>query len=196
MDSSLPFEMKSAFMVCAALGGLVLLVQMVMLVFGHGGDTDFDHDAEVDLDHDDGSLGLLSIRAIAGFLAFFGLTGLYGEAEGWNPPLTLGAAVIAGFVTMYGVAWLMKQFKKLSSEGNLDPRNAVGKDALVYLRIPGERSGRGKITVLVQGRSLQFEAITSGSALPTGAPVRVKSLVSDGLFEVVAAGESAASSPA
>lgn len=177
------WDMETAYMVSAGVGGAVLLLQMVLLVFGGDAEGDYDH-AEAGMDSDDGSVGLLSVRTIASFLAFFGLTGWYGVEENWPAGIAAFAALAAGASMMFVVAWLMAQLYRLNSDGNLNLDNAVGKSATVYLKIPGERSGQGKITVSVQGRSMQFSALTSGPEIPTGAEVRVLRRTSEIVFEV------------
>jgi len=86
---------------------------------------------------------------------------------------------------MVFIAFLMRMFTRMHSEGNLDPRKAVGRTARVYLRIPGGRAGKGKITLSIQGRSAEFDAVTSGAELPSGGACRVVGMVTDDTFEVV-----------
>jgi hypothetical protein len=43
----------------------------------------------------------------------------------------------------------------------------------VYLTIPAERSGIGKVHVTVQERLIECPAITTHAAIPTGTPVLV-----------------------
>lgn len=176
------WNMETVYQISAGLGGAVLLLQMLLLLFGGGAD-DFDA-SEADLDSDDGSVGLLSIRAIASFMAFFGLTGWYGVVEDWNGTVTVFSAFGVGAAMMFAVAWLMIQLRKLYSDGNLNTENAVGKTAVVYLRIPGEKSGLGKITVAMQGRTIELRAQTAGPEIATGQMVKVLSRASGDVFEV------------
>jgi hypothetical protein len=130
-------------------------------------------------------MSLLSVRAIAAFLAFFGLTGWAGVKAGWDTLPTLAAAVGAGFVMLFAVAWLFSLQKKLAAQGNLEPARAVGQTARVYLRIPPENSGKGKIHVVVQGRTAEFAASTKAARqLETGSEVRVVRQVTADTFEV------------
>jgi hypothetical protein len=176
------WNMETVYQISAGIGGAVLLLQMLLLLFAGGAD-DFEG-AEVDLDHDDGSVGLLSTRAIASFLAFFGLTGWYGVVEDWSASITVFTAFAAGASMMFIVAWLMAQLRKLYSEGNLKSENAIGKSAIVYLKVPGEHSGLGKITVTVQGRTAEYQAQTAGPEIPTGHVVHVVGRASNDVFEV------------
>ncbi len=174
-------QARTTYMACAAVGGLILGLQMLLMLMG----GDVDGDTDVDGDHGDG-LGFLSIRSMAAFLTFFGLTGLLGLDEGWSGAFTVTVALGMGLTSMLLVAWVMATFARLGSEGNVDPANAVGQNARVYLRIPGENQGRGKITVSIQGRTQEFEATTSGPEIPTGAQVRVLRQTSPNIFEVEA----------
>lgn len=161
------------FKACAAAGGLALLLQLVMLLFG----GDIDHDA-APADHMDGAFGLLSVRAISGFVAFFGLAGWYGISRGWSAPASTLAALVAGGAAMGLASSLVLLQRRLQAEGNVDPKNAVGETARVYLRIPPRRTGTGRITMKLQGRSVEFLALTDGDEIPTGTSVVVVSLVS------------------
>jgi hypothetical protein len=179
---ALEWSMTTLYMACAAGGGVVLLLQTLLLLFGVGIDADVDFDDPGD---GDGSFGVLSIRAVAAFFTFFGLAGWGGTAAGWGQAKTLLVAVGAGLAIMLLVAWLMHAQSKLQSKGNVDPENAIGKTARVYLRIPGHDQGHGKITVSVQSRSIELNAFTQGEALPTGATVRIVRMTTPDSFEVV-----------
>ena len=166
----------------AVLGGAILGLQSVLLLFGGG-------DADGEAGHGDASdgFGFLSIRTVASFLTFFGLMGLYGHSSGWGVGATAGAATLAGLAMMLFVAWLFSLQRNLAQEGTIDPSLAIGLPAKVYLRVPGERSGQGKVTVAIQGRTVEFAAITSGAALPTGADARIVRQVDPNTFEIEAA---------
>lgn len=177
------FHIRSIYMGCAIIGGAIMSLQMILLLFG--GDVDADTDVDDIGDHADG-FGFLSIRSMAGFLTFFGLSGLWGIAEGWGAGPVAGLSLGAGLAMMLFVAWVMSMLQKLTSQGNLNPQNAVGQNANVYLKIPGQNSGKGKITVSIQSRSQEFEAVTGGPELATGSEVRVLRMTTPNTFEVEA----------
>ena len=74
------------------------------------------------------------------------------------------------YASVFLVGFLMASLGKLQSAGNLDLQNAVGRPGKVYLRIPASRAGHGKVTVEVQGRSIEVEAVTPGAAPPPRIP--------------------------
>jgi len=171
------------FQICAGIGSGVLVIQLLLQLVVGGDVEDFDVDGG-DLDVGDSDFQWLSLRTISSFLAIFGLVGWWGTAEEWGNPRTLGIASSAGFATMLVVAYLLSLQKKLHSQGNVKAENVVGLAARVYLKIPAEREGMGKITVLVQDRSMEYGALTAGAELPTGAQVRVVRMISANTFEV------------
>ncbi len=70
------------------------------------------------------------------------------------------------------MAVFFKAALKLQSSGNLDMRNALGKTATVYIPIPANRSGKGKVTLIVQERFVEMEAVTDfDKPLKTGTEV-------------------------
>jgi hypothetical protein len=107
-----------------------------------------------------------------------------GTNNGWGPTTTIFAAIAAGLALMVLVGWMMRMQSKLQSKGNLDPSNALGQSARVYLRIPGKNAGFGKITVKVQGRTAEFNAFTHGDELATGALVKITRMRTPDTFEV------------
>ncbi len=182
------WTMELTYMACAAAGGTVLVLQTALMLFGvgDGHDVDLHHDVGADGhgDHPDGYFSLFSVRAIASFFTFFGLTGWMGTNNGWGPTTTVFGAVGAGLALMVLVAWMMRLQSKLQSKGNMDSANALGQSARVYLRIPAKNTGFGKVTVKIQGRSAELNAFTMGPELPTGALVKITRMRTPDTFEV------------
>lgn len=187
--------LPDVYLVCALVGGTILVLQTIMMLVGIGGEHDVGHDLGGDAGdlagHDVGHVGdelsflkWLSLKTIVSSLTFFGLAGMAAGKAGWSPWAGLGVAIAAGTASVLVIAFLMASLWKLQSRGNLDLKNAVGHTARVYLRIPGSRRGAGKITVEVQGRSVEAAASTNGPEIPTGEQVRILGLVADDTFDV------------
>lgn len=177
------WSLETVYFACAVVGGAVLVLQTLLLLFGFDGDVDGDVDGGDAGGHGEG-FSFLSLRAIASFLAFFGLAGWGGTEAGWSTGVTMAVAMGSGLVMLFAVVWVLSLFRRAHAQGNIDPANAIGLPAKVYLKIPGKHAGKGKITVSVQGRSVEFQAVTSGKELPTGAEVRVLRQTTPNTFEV------------
>ena len=186
------FSQELVYLTCAVLGGSVLVLQTLAMLFGFGGLDDLDGLDATDgfeLEGSDGAFGFLSVRGLSAFLTFFGLAGWGGVSAGWPSWLTGLVALLSGFLIMALVGWIFSLQKHLYSEGNLKPERIVGQTGQVYLRIPPNASGKGKITVSIQDRSEQFEASTPtdyDKELPTGCEVRITRMIAPGSFEVEA----------
>lgn len=176
--------MEQVYFFSAVIGGAFLVVQTLLLMFsGMGGNVDVDPTDVTDtagLEHAADAQAtffkVLSLKTLVAFVTFFGLTGLGGLSAGWSHAATLVAAIAAGLAAVWIVAWLMAAMHKLQASGNLNLKNAIGKQAKVYLRVPGHRQGTGRVMLTVQGRVVECKAITAGAEIATGLPVVVVDL--------------------
>jgi hypothetical protein len=133
---------------------------------------------------------MISFRTVVAAMAFFGLAGLAAEAAELPTGTQLLVAAAVGLAGMYGMYWMIQLLARLRCEGTVRVENALGRHATVYLRIPGERSGVGKIQLNLQNRTMEYLAMTPGPELPTGAKVVVVQLVTPDTLEVEPVSES------
>ena len=77
---------------------------------------------------------------------------------------------------MFGVAWMMRGLSRLNASGTVQIGNAAGLNGTVYLKVPGNNGGIGKVTIDIQGRSMECAAVTDGDEIATGARVKVVSV--------------------
>jgi hypothetical protein len=183
--------METIFLVCAAIGATLIACQFLLGLLGLGGEHDFSHDVGHDVGHDfahdsahdsahdthhetHGSssswiFSWLTLRTVSAAFAFFGLTGLSCRYLQVEDGPTLVIALAAGFSALI--------------------ERTVGSRGTVYLSIPGNRAGAGKVHVSSQNRLLEYKAITPETALTTGAKVVVVRVISGDTVEVVPAPE-------
>jgi membrane protein implicated in regulation of membrane protease activity len=129
---------------------------------------------------------VLSFRAIVAALAFFGIAGLWARSAQYPPHTVLLFALAAGAAAMVVVYWLMRGLQTMQAEGNVRIQRAVGQRGNVYLRVPANRSGSGKIQFNLQNRTMEYLAVTSGPELRTGTKVVVVGVVNPTTLEVQA----------
>jgi hypothetical protein len=184
--------MDVLFVACAIFGGTVLVAQFLL---GFGGAHDHVDEAPDDVpdhvpdhagmdgaDAHDGHhahhgstwmFGVLSFRTVMIGLTFFGLTGKAASASGFALPWPLVIAVGCALASMYGVYFLMRGLYRLTADGTERIGRALGEEGTVYLTIPANNTGAGKVQVPVQNRLVEYEAMTSGEKLPTGTRIVV-----------------------
>ncbi|MEY4577513.1 MAG: hypothetical protein RL701_2216 [Pseudomonadota bacterium] len=166
------------FLYAALLGGALFLVQLVLSAVG-AGDADIDFGGHhtgghsgTDHSSSDVAFKLLSLQGLSAFFSMFGLVGLaLHDQTGLSPlPSTVGAFV-GGWLMTVVIGRIFRAAKRLESSGTLDLKNAHGAEATVYLRIAPQKPG--KVTVTVQGRQVEAEAISEDAVYETGDRVRV-----------------------
>lgn len=170
---------------------LILVLQTVLLFFGIGdGDS---ADADVDPDGFDASeaasgddgLTLFTVRGIVAMFCVGGWSGIVFLDLGLNSALAICLSVVCGIAALVGIAYLMKAVMKLQSSGNIQLGLALGKIGEVYIPIPANGKGRGKINITVQDRFMEIDAISaSGEEFKTGDTVRVVATDESGLVVV------------
>lgn len=183
----LSLSLLAKILFCTGLAStLVLLIQIILLIIGFSagsvGDVDgFDADGDVDLDDADGpgdGVGWFTVKGLVAFFALGSWTGFAMDVSGCHEALSISIAVLVGAVALIGVGLLYKALYKLQSNGAVNLENAIGKDAEVYLTIPANNGGVGKVTLTVQDRFIEAEARTNkNDTLPTGSMVKVVDLV-------------------
>ena len=166
--------MQWVYVTAAVVGGVILLFQILGSLIGADHPHDIGHDMHADHDGESsGAASWLSFRAIVAFCTFFGIGGMASSNAGWSPMASVGVALLCGAVSFVLMRSALMQFDKLRSSGTVEIKNAVGVEARVYLPIPAEKSGVGAVTAPIQGRTMQYRALTTGRELKTGEMCRV-----------------------
>lgn len=179
--NALPPQMRVYWGIAIFASG-VFLVQMIMTFIGigdaDGGDADFDlGDGSGDTLDTGGTLQLFSVRNIINFLLGVGWGGVCLSGSIHNQTLLALAALVTGCLFVAVFIMLFRQMRRLEHDGAFRIEDCVGQVADVYLRIPAERGGEGKIQFSFQGSVQELPAITDGPAIPTGQKVRVRQVI-------------------
>lgn len=128
---------------------------------------------------------ILTFRGIVSFFSIFSWLTLALTENNVPTILALIIGAIAGFLIMFLIGYLFFRIKYANYSGTLDIRNAIGLKASVYLRIPANETGIGKVQMTVQSRYAELDAVTRWpQEIATGETVRVVSVRRDGVLVV------------
>lgn len=130
---------------------------------------------------------MLTFQTVLAFVTFFGVGGLASLESGREPLLAVPLALATGIAAMFLIGWCFQALGKLQGDGTVRLERAVGARGRVYLRIPGNDSGAGKVTLVLQDRTIEVQARTQGPELRTGEEVVVTRVIDTNTVEVVAA---------
>lgn len=123
---------------------------------------------------DFGTMQLFTLQGIMTFLCVFGWTGVICTSLGLHVAIAIIIALVLGFLAMLGVAKVLQLTRKLTQDGSLDVRRLLGEKGRVYIPIPANESGEGKVTIAAGERFIELSAVTDEQeAIPTGTQVRI-----------------------
>ena len=175
--------LRSALLCVAVPATVIMILQTVMIFIGMAGHSDVDIQGDNGIDGvfgndspdtpdvhlGDPGLRIFTVRGMVAFFAVGGWAGLF----------------IAGSLALLMVAWFFKWAASLNENGTLQMESAVGKVGEVYITVPPEMSGTGKVNVIIQGRMTEAEAMTDcDRPLKYGEPVEVVGMAVGNVFKV------------
>jgi len=172
-----------AFWYVAIPVSLVFIIQSVMTFIGVDATDGLEADFDSNLDGADSPFQLFSFRNLVNFLLGFSWTGisLYGKLN--NTLLIIAATIVGiGFVMLFFL--IIRQVQKLAENNSFTINSTLNKTAEVYLTIPGQKSGKGKVLISVKGSVRELDAITEGDKIETGKLVLVSGIENNELLIV------------
>lgn len=196
--------LQQVFACAAIPASIILILQTILLLFGMGGHAadhgeiddhsalmeasspegeadvsgevsmDADGDADHDLSHQGAGIRLFTVRGLVAFFAVGGWLGIVLTDAGLNTALAIVLSLLSGCAALVLVALIIKWSLSMQEDGNLTLKSAIAQTGSVYITIPPERSGSGKVTLTLQEQFMELEAMTdSETPLPTGTQVQV-----------------------
>ncbi|MDD2983709.1 MAG: NfeD family protein [Crocinitomicaceae bacterium] len=151
---------------------LIFLIQTVMTFIGGAADS-IDADFDGDIDGHDTPFQLFSLRNLINFLLGFSWTGISFFTTVSSKLFLIIFAILVGFLFVYLFFIIIKQVQKLAEDNSFKIENTIGKTAEVYLPIPANKSGKGKVMISVNGAFHELDAMTANDRIPSNAIVRV-----------------------
>lgn len=144
-----------------------------------GGHTHGDLEDMPDLQDFD-TLRLFTVQGLVGFFTTFSWASIAGISQGVDQRTAMLIGFILGVILMYAVAVIIKYSRRLAEDGTFHLKNTLGQTATVYLPIPPERQGQGKVNLTVHNRFLELSAVTNEHrTIKTGESVRITDIIND-----------------
>ncbi len=162
---------------------VLFFIQFILLLIGFETDSGgLDHPGDVGtFEHE---FSALSMRSIIAFFTFFGWTGVLALNNNLSVWLAVILSSVAGLAAMFVVAYMVYKFSQLEQSGTLNLYNALDQSGEVYLSIPAQRKGLGKVHLKVEGKIRELDALTEGDALKTGTPIKVIEIMNGNVLMV------------
>jgi len=165
----------------------IFVIQTILTFIGAdmGGDmdinTDFNTDVDmsgVDAEVGTGGMNLYTFRNFVNFFLGFGWSSILLQKSIESKGLLLFLSILVGVVLVAIVMYIFKWLNSMQQSGNINVfTSAVGCTGTVYLTIPGERSGEGKVQITINNSVREYNALTDGDALATGTPIKVSEVI-------------------
>ncbi len=173
-----------AFWFIAIPASIIFLIQTIMTFVGADASDGIQADFDGNIDGADAPFQLFSFRNLINFLLGFGWSGvsLYGVIQ--SKALLIVVAIIIALLFVYLFFLIISQLLKLSEDGTFKFTETLNKTAEVYVNIPGNMEGKGKIIISVKGSMHELDAMTKGEKIKSSSVVKIVSIESENVLLV------------
>lgn len=173
-----------SFWYVAIPASLIFIVQTVMTFTGADASDGIDADFDSNLSGTDAPFQLFSLRNLINFLLGFSWTGISFYHSISNAPILILLSLVVGVLFVYLFFVIIKQVQKLAEDNSFKLSNTLNKTAEVYLTIPENKKGKGKIMISVNGAYHELEAMTENDRIESGSIVKVVKIESSNILIV------------
>jgi hypothetical protein len=162
---------------------IIFMIQTVMTFMGtdstDGLSADFDGDFSADT-----PFQLFSLRNLINFLLGFSWAGISFYSTLSNKGLLIGVSVVIGALFLILFFLIIRQLQRLAEDNSFKIEETLDKTAEVYLKIPAQKTGLGKVIISVRGSVRELNALTEGDTIPSGSLIKVVKIESGNLLIV------------
>jgi membrane protein implicated in regulation of membrane protease activity len=174
--TSLDLFMKILWCIAIA-SSLIFIIETVLTFIG----ADVEMDMDTDFDIADGgfegdpSMNLYTFRNLVNFLLGMSWTAILLNEQMKSKALLMLIAFAVGAAIVFAVMMMFIGLSKMQQSGNINVfESAVGCSGKVYLTVPGERKGQGKVQININNSVREYDALTdSEDDLKTGTSIKV-----------------------
>lgn len=168
---------------------LIFIIQSILTFIGADASGDMDLDVPDGIDGVDGmdavdgvggGANLYTFRNFVNFFLGFGWSAILLEPKIKSTVLLIFVSVLVGILLVTLVMLLFRWLSSMQQSGNINVRtSAVGCTGKCYLAIPAAREGEGKVQISINNSVREYNAVTEGDAIPTGASIKVIDVVNN-----------------
>jgi hypothetical protein len=163
---------------------IIFIIQVIMTFMGVDATDGIEPDFNSNLDGADAPFQLFSLRNLINFLLGFSWTGISFFNIISNGPLLILLSLAVGAFFVYMFFLIIRQIQKLAEDNTFKITNTLHKTADVYLTIPGNKNGKGKIMISVKGAFHELDAMTEQGQIASGSVVKVVKIESGNILIV------------
>lgn len=172
------------FWLVAIPASLIFLFQTILTFIGADASDGIEADFDGDFGETDAPFQLFSFRNLINFLLGFSWTGISFFDSFENSWILIFISIAIGIVFVYFFFIIIQQVQKLAEDNSFKLTDTIDRTAEVYLNIPENKSGKGKVLVSVKGSYHELDAISEKQAYKTGTIVKIVRIESKNLLVV------------
>ncbi|WP_449435860.1 hypothetical protein [Pedobacter steynii] len=155
---------------------MIFIIQTVLTFIGVDSADGIDADFDGNLDHADAPFQLFSFRNLINFLLGLSWSGISFYSLVSSKPLLIIISVFIGIGFIFLFFLIMKQIQKVAEDNTFKIESVLKRNATVYLRIPANKTGTGKIQISINGSFREIDAITNGESIESSSTVTIVSI--------------------
>lgn len=163
---------------------LIFLIQTALTFIGGDSSDGLEADFDGDLTGKDTPFQLFSLRNLINFLLGFSWTGISFYSTISSKSILIILSLLIGILFVYLFFIIIRQVQKLAEDNSFKISNALNKTAEVYLTIPENKKGKGKIMISVNGAIHELEAMTEHQKIEPGSVVKVVKIENNNILIV------------
>lgn len=176
--TSLDLFMKILWCIAIA-SSLIFIVETILTFIGADVEMDTDIDVADGGFEGDPSMNLYTFRNLVNFLLGMSWTAIILNDQIASTALLMLIAFAVGALLVAAVMYMFKWLSKMQQSGNINIfQSAAGCNGKVYLTIPAERKGTGKVQISINESIREYDALTdSETELKTGTAIKVVEVI-------------------
>ena len=176
--TSLDLFMKILWCIAIA-SSLIFIVETILTFIGADVEMDTDIDVADGGFEGDPSMNLYTFRNLVNFLLGMSWTAIILNDQIVSKALLMLIAFAVGALLVAAVMYMFKWLSKMQQSGNINIfQSAAGCNGKVYLTIPAERKGTGKVQISINESIREYDALTdSETELKTGTAIKVVEVI-------------------